>query len=55
MNLCCRGSASGLKIDSPTRIAQMMIVPLPQFEVEFVDELSETDRGSGGYGSTGTK
>lgn len=55
LNLCCRGSSSGLKIDSPTRIAQMMIVPLPQFEVEFVDELSETERGSGGFGSTGTK
>lgn len=35
------------------RFAQMIIMPYP--EVEFVesDELSETDRGAGGYGSTG--
>ena len=35
------------------RFAQMIIMPYP--EVEFVEseELSETDRGAGGYGSTG--
>lgn len=35
------------------RFAQMIIMPYP--EVEFVEseELSETDRGTGGYGSTG--
>ena len=35
------------------RIAQLIIMPLPAVEMVEVDELSETDRGEGGYGSTG--
>ena len=34
------------------RVAQMIIVPAPLFQLEQVDELSDTDRGNGGYGST---
>lgn len=34
------------------RFAQLMIIPYPQIEFEEVSELSETDRGKGGYGST---
>ena len=30
-----------------------MIVPYPQIEFEEADELSSTERGDGGYGSTG--
>lgn len=36
------------------RIAQLMILPLPQLAVEEVTELSTTARGEGGLGSTGT-
>lgn len=35
------------------RVAQMIIMPYPYIEFEESDELSETDRGDGGYGSTG--
>lgn len=35
------------------RIGQMMIIPYPKIEFEEVDELSESKRGHGGYGSTG--
>lgn len=35
------------------RIAQMVIVPVQKVEFELVDELSETERGVGGHGSTG--
>ena len=35
------------------RIAQMIIMPIPQIEFEETDDLSETDRGANGYGSTG--
>lgn len=35
------------------RIAQMIILPYPQIEFKEVEELSETERGTGGYGSTG--
>ena len=35
------------------RIAQIMIVPYPQIQFEEADELSDSDRGDGGFGSTG--
>ena len=35
------------------RIAQMVICPVPPVELVEVDELSPTDRGEGGFGSTG--
>lgn len=38
-----------------TRIAQMQIVEVPQIQLVEVDELSETERGEGGIGSTGTR
>ena len=37
------------------RIAQMVISPVNQFEVEVVDELNTTSRGEKGFGSTGEK
>lgn len=35
------------------RIGQIIILPYPQIEFEEVEELSETERGEGGFGSTG--
>ena len=35
------------------RIAQLMITPVIQARVHLVDELDETQRGAGGFGSTG--
>ena len=35
------------------RIAQLVVVPIPGIELEEVDELPDTSRGSGGFGSTG--
>lgn len=35
------------------RIGQIIILPYPTIEFEEVDELSETERGVGGFGSTG--
>ena len=35
------------------RIGQIIIMPYPAIEFEEVDELSQTERGIGGYGSTG--
>lgn len=35
------------------RIGQLIIMPIPDIEFEESDELSETDRGTGGYGSSG--
>jgi dUTP pyrophosphatase len=44
-----------LVIRKGTRIAQMQIVEVPQVELIEVDELSETDRGEGGFGHTGVR
>ena len=35
------------------RIGQLIIIPYPQIEFEEVEELSETVRGEGGFGSSG--
>lgn len=35
------------------RIGQIVIMPYPKIEFEEVEELSKTERGLGGYGSTG--
>ena len=35
------------------RVAQMIIMPYPHVDFVEVDELSDSDRGDGGYGSTG--
>lgn len=35
------------------RIAQMVIAPVTQFSVNEVNDLDETERGEGGFGSTG--
>ena len=40
--------------DVGDRIAQIIILPYPQVEFEEVFELADSERGSGGFGSTGT-
>lgn len=35
------------------RIAQLVIVPVMQVDLELVDDFTKTDRGEGGFGSTG--
>ncbi len=35
------------------RVGQIIILPYPQIEFEQVENLSETNRGAGGFGSTG--
>ncbi|MHA4291066.1 dUTP diphosphatase [Bacillus cereus] len=42
-------------IEKGTRIAQGVIAPVITAHFEEVDELSHSDRGTNGYGSTGTK
>lgn len=39
--------------DIGDKVGQIMIIPYPQIEFNEVEELSDTDRGSGGFGSTG--
>ena len=42
-------------VEPGERIAQMVVIPYLSVSVEEVDELSGTERGAGGFGSTGTK
>lgn len=35
------------------RVGQLVVVPMPTFDAEEVDELEESERGDGGFGSTG--
>ena len=42
-------------VEKGLRIAQMVLCPVVKATLEEVDTLKETDRGSGGFGSTGTK
>lgn len=40
-------------VEEGMRIAQLVIQPIERFEPEWVEELSETERGEDGFGSTG--
>ena len=42
-------------IEPGERVEQMVILPVSMMPIEEVETLGETDRGAGGFGSTGTK
>jgi deoxyuridine 5'-triphosphate nucleotidohydrolase len=46
-------SATAFSIAPGDRIAQMVIVPVVQVGFEVVEDFSATDRGQGGFGSSG--
>jgi dUTP pyrophosphatase len=46
---------SAVTVEGGERIAQLCIVPFLKAEYELSDTLSDTVRGGGGFGSTGTK
>lgn len=46
-------SPKDYKINAGDKIAQLVIVPCLLPDLELVDHLEETDRGDGGFGSTG--
>ena len=48
-------SAIPATLEPGERIAQLLIAPAPQFSFTEVPELSDTVRGTGGFGSTGRK
>lgn len=53
VKLRCDSNLGGLSVKAGDRIAQAMLVPYPKVELEWADELSDTTRGVGGFGSTG--
>lgn len=48
-------SRESFLVERGMKIAQMVVKPVKQVSVEEVDELSSTDRGQKGFGSTGLK
>lgn len=47
--------SSDFKIEPGMRIAQMVFARVTEVEFEVCSNLDDSDRGSGGFGSTGTK
>lgn len=45
--------AEDFTVERGMRIAQIVVAPVTQLQWQIVDDLSETERGSGGFGSTG--
>lgn len=43
------------KIEKGDKVSQLVIVPVAIADIEEVDELSDSERGTGGFGSTGRK
>lgn len=44
---------TAFEIKKGDRIAQLVLAPVTRFEFEVSDELTETERGEGGFGSSG--
>lgn len=44
---------SVVQLSSGERIAQLVVAPVARVQVEIVDAIENTERGSGGFGSTG--
>jgi len=42
-------------VENGSRIAQMVVCPIVQATLQEVEDLTKTKRGTGGFGSTGTK
>lgn len=48
-------TTSSAKINKGTKICQLVLLPTPSVNIVATEELSETVRGEGGFGSTGIK
>jgi dUTP pyrophosphatase len=53
VKLVNESSAFDFTVKNGDRIAQAMVIPVQQVSFEEVSELSSTERGNGGFGSTG--
>lgn len=50
---CWNRGSDAYTIEPGERIAQLVILPVVQAQFEIVDEFEQTERGDGGFGSTG--
>ena len=52
---CWNRGQSAFTIEPGERVAQLVVVPVAQVQFEIVREFVATERGSGGFGSSGTR
>ena len=52
---CWNRGNTEFTIEVGDRIAQLVILPVAQVEFETVTEFTDSDRGEGGFGSSGHK
>ncbi|MBS8240387.1 dUTP diphosphatase [Marinobacter lipolyticus] len=52
---CWNRGQSEFTIDIGERLVQLVLVPVVQADFEVVDSFDASDRGAGGFGSTGTR
>ena len=52
---CWNRGQTEFTIEAGERIAQLVLLPVVQAEFDIVTEFASSDRGTGGFGSTGTK
>ncbi|MFH1494958.1 MAG: dUTP diphosphatase [Pseudomonadota bacterium] len=50
---CWNRGQAAFTINPMERIAQLVVVPVVQAEFNIVDEFADSERGAGGFGSTG--
>jgi len=50
---CWNRGQTTFTVEPGERIAQLVLVPVVQADFEFVEEFTATDRGEGGFGSSG--
>lgn len=50
---CWNRSAAEFTIEPGDRVAQLVIVPVVQVALDIVDDFATSDRGAGGFGSSG--
>lgn len=50
---CWNRSNQAFTVEPGERIAQMVLVPVVQADFQIVDEFADTERGAGGFGSSG--
>ncbi|WP_438462372.1 dUTP diphosphatase [Marinomonas sp. PE14-40] len=52
---CWNRGQTEFTVEAGERIAQLVLLPVVQAEFDIVTEFESSDRGTGGFGSTGTK
>jgi len=55
MDSCWNRGSVAYSVQPGERIAQLVVVPVVQVELQRVEEFTATERGSGGFGSSGTR